>query len=131
MRRAVIASSSGVLAVLALSACGGSSATSGTSDQSNITQIIKAYGKEPTKLCTTYATAHMIQRQFGSTATCIKLASSPTARDPNVQVDSVAVKGNQAVAIRTSEANPGKGTKAALHFVKTSSGWKIDSITPA
>ena len=109
---------------LALAACGG------TSDKDQITSMIKAYGVTPTKLCTQYASAQMLRDQFGSRDQCLAAASAPNARDPRVKVDSVSVKGDTAVAIRTTGTNPGKGLKAEVDLVKTSHGWKINAVTP-
>jgi hypothetical protein len=125
MRRTAFATTSLLTLTLALGACGG-----GSTDKDKLTQIVKAYGKDPTKLCTMYATPAMVARQFGTEANCVNLASNPSAPDPGVKVDSVTVKGNTAVVIRTSEAAAGKGSKAALHFIKTPSGWKVDAILP-
>ena len=117
----------GASIIALLVACGGGG---GTSDKDQITRIIKAYGAKPTLLCTQYATPFMIKAQFVSKANCLAAASSPGAADPKVKVDSVSVKGKTATAIRTSESNPGKGTKATMYFVKTRAGWKIDAVIP-
>ena len=122
-RPAALATATASCALL-LGACGSSG------DKAQITQIIKSYGLQPTKLCTQYATATMIRQQFATEQRCMQLASAPGARDPYVKVHSVTVNGNTAVAIRTSGSNPGKGTQAKLEFVKTSQGWKVSAVLP-
>lgn len=115
-----------VLGLLAagLAACGG------TSDRQQIVNIIKDYGAHPVHLCTQYADAFMIKAQFLTKANCIRAAQGPNALDPKVKVDSVQIHGKTAVAIRTTETPPGVGTKAEVDFIKTKSGWKIDSVVP-
>jgi hypothetical protein len=124
MRRVAIAATCTVASSLLLAACGG------TSDQDQIKQIITSYGVTPTKLCTEYATPKMIRDTFGTKAQCVAAASTVGAADPHVKVDSVTVKGTTATAVRTSESNPGKGTQAIIHLVKTGSGWKVDAVLP-
>lgn len=123
MRRSAAA----VIALMALipAGCGG------TSPQDQLTQIIKAYGQDPTKLCTTYATPEMLQQQFGSKAACLSAAQQPAAKDPNVRVASVKIKGNTAVVRRISEAPQGKGSKADVLFVKVNGQWRIRLVLPA
>lgn len=123
IRRFAVAASA-VASSLALAACGG------TSDKDQITNMIRAYGVTPTKLCTQYATAQMLRDQFGGRNQCLVAASGSNARDPRVKVDSVLVKGDTAVAIRTTGTNPGKGSKAEIKLVKTSQGWKIQLVAP-
>jgi hypothetical protein len=124
MRLSAILATSVVLPALGLAACGG------TSDRDQITAIIKGYGKEPTKLCTTYAAPEMIRAQFVTKANCRRLASSPGAKDPAVKVNSISIKGKQAVAIRTTGTNPGKGKKAEIDLVKRGGTWKVLAVTP-
>jgi hypothetical protein len=111
MGRAAVALTA--LSILVLAGCGGSS------DKDQITQLIKAYGSDPTKLCTTYATPQMLQQQFGSKATCLNAAQQPGAKDPGVRVASISIKGNSATARRISESNPGKGTQSSVVLVMT------------
>ena len=122
--RGLAGAASIVASTLLLAACGGSSA------KDQIVHIIKAYGVQPTKLCTQYADAFMIRTQFQSKARCLAAARSPGAADPRVKVDSVSVKGNSAVAVRTSGSNPGQGMKATVYLFKEHGTWKVDSVVP-
>jgi thioredoxin-like negative regulator of GroEL len=123
MRRPLLALTA--IAGLGLAGCGGSS------DKDQITQLIKSYGSDPAKLCTTYATPAMVEQQFGSKAACLKAAQQPGAKDPGVQVASVTIKGNTATARRISETNPGKGSKSDLFLVKQNGQWKVRLVVPA
>ena len=113
----------GLFAAL-LGACGA------TSNQQQIVNLIKDYGAHPLHLCTQYADAFMIKSQFVTKANCIAAASGPNAADPRVKVDSVQVKGNTAVAIRTTGTNPGAGSQDTITLVKTAGVWKVDSVVP-
>lgn len=119
-----IAATALIAVVLLVGACGA------VSDKQQITGLIKAFGSEPSKLCTTFATPTMIQAQFGNRAFCLRAASSAGAKDPAVKVDSVSVSGKTATAIRTSGSDPGKGTKAIVRLVKVGSSWKVQSVAP-
>ena len=103
MRRVAIAATCTVASSLLLAACGG------TSDEDQIKQIITSYGVTPTKLCTEYATPHMIFQQFGSKSRCLAAASSVGAADPYVKVDSVTVKGTHCDRREDERIQPRQG----------------------
>ncbi len=138
MRKHTTAVISASALAVGLAACGGSGSSTSAStsapqpagDQAQITQIIKDYGKHPQKLCTTYATAHMLKAQFFGKRDCLNLASSPAAVDNAVIVGLITVNGPKAVAIRVSGTNPGKGTKSAIYLVKSAGTWKVDRVAP-
>jgi hypothetical protein len=124
MRRSAIVATAVVLPALGLAACGS------TSDKDKITAIIKGYGKEPTKLCTTFATERMIRAQFGSKANCLRAARSPGAKDPALKINSISIKGKTAHVIRTTGSNPGKGSKAEITLIKQGGTWKVQAVIP-
>jgi len=124
MRRSAVLTAS-VALILGVSACGGKS------EADKIAAIIVAYGKQPSLLCTQYATPAMIRRQFGNLGQCLNLASYPAARDPNVKVGSVKVNGRRATAIRTSGGISGRGPKSLIVLVSTRAGWRVDAVLPA
>lgn len=103
-----------VVPALALAACGG-----GSSDEDQMTDIIIKGGKDPVTICD-HISADLL-KAFGSVEKCQTAAKEDTeGKDPDVKVDSIAIKDDTATAKITG--NQGAQT---VKFVKEDGDWKI------
>ncbi len=99
--------------VLALAACGG-----GKSDKDKITDIIKQGGKDPSTICKHIEAKTL--KALGGKDGCTKASKTPGAKDENIKVNSVDVKGDKA----TAKVKGNQGDQA-IKFVKEGGDWKV------
>jgi hypothetical protein len=95
-----------------IAACGGAS------DEDQITDIIKAGGKDPATICDHLTTGGL--DALGGKAKCVQLAKQQGSKDRNVDIKSLKVDGDKATA--EIESKDGKNT---VRFVKEDGGWKV------
>jgi hypothetical protein len=104
-----------VVPALALAACGG-----GTSDNDKITNIITSVGKDPVKICD-HLSADLLKSTFGSVEKCKTAAKADAnGKDPNVKVDSIAIKDGKATVKITGNQGP-----QTVKFAKDGDDWKV------
>lgn len=123
MRRRLLQMLAPTAAIAGLAACGSAS------DSATITQVIHTVGRDPATLCTRYGTAGLIRQDFGNKSQCLQQAKEPTASDPAVKVDRVAVTGSTATATIREGRGPKKGQPSTVRFVKQGGQWKVSGTS--